>query len=342
VARPLSLLDLTPIPSTQTAEEALRDATGLAQLAERLGYHRVWYSEHHNTVGLASGSPEIMIAHVASHTRHIRVGSGGVMLPNHAPLAVAERFRLLNTLYPGRIDLGIGRAPGTDPRTAGALRRIHGATGDDQPELLDDLIAFDQGSFPPGHAWHGIRAVPTEGMLPPIWLLGSSDFSARLAAREGLGFAFAAHINTGAADIAMHLYRQHFQPSPRCPRPHAILTMSVVVGETEQEARDQALIGDLVLLRMRTGLLGKYPTLAEAKAYPFTDQERMAIDSMGMGRIVGTPDQVRDQLDAFATRTGADELMVTTRVADPADRRRTITLLADAFARQVGITPAAD
>lgn len=341
-ARPLSLLDLTPIAPGHSAPQAIRNAVELAQLAESLGYRRAWYAEHHNSPGLAAGSPEVMIAHVAAQTRHIRVGSGGVMLPNHAPLAVAERFRLLECMYPGRIDLGLGRAPGTDPRTAGALRRaVQGANGDDQPELVDDLLAFDEGTFPPGHPWAGIRPIPAESALPPIWLLGSSDYSARLAAEMGLGFAFAAHINLDGALRAMHDYRARFRPSSRNARPHAILALSVTVGETMDEADELALIGDLVMLRLRTGQPLLYPTLEEAKAFPFSREQRAALESMGTRAFMGDAATVLEAVNAFADECAADELMLTTRLADPAHRRMMVRNLAAAAAESAGITPAA-
>ena len=229
----LSILDLSPITAGSSSAEAVRDSVELAVLAERLGYHRVWYAEHHNSPGLASGVPELMIEHVASRTSTIRVGAGGVMLPNHAPLRIAEVFRLLEALHPGRIDLGLGRAPGTDTMTAFAMRRSREAlTADDYPELLAELIAFDDGAFPGDHPFRTIRPVPVDTKLPPVWLLGSSDFSGRLAAEAGLGFAFAAHINAAGAIPTLRAYREAFVPSERYPEPHSILTVSVTVGET--------------------------------------------------------------------------------------------------------------
>ena len=186
MTRPISFLDLTPIERGSSSGEALRGATALAQLADRLGYHRLWYAEHHNTTGLASSAPEILIAHIGAHTRHIRLGSGGIMLPNHAPLRIIEAFRLLEALHPGRIDLGLGRAPGTDTLTAYAMRRSREAlTGDDYPEQLAELIAYDEGGFPAEHPFSKIKAVPADVRMPPLWLLGSSDFSAQLAANTG-------------------------------------------------------------------------------------------------------------------------------------------------------------
>ena len=218
MGRPLSFLDLTPIERGSTSGESLRQATALAQLADRLGYHRLWYAEHHNTTGLASSAPEILIAHMGAYTENIRLGSGGVMLPNHAPLRVIEAFRLLEALHPGRIDLGLGRAPGTDGLTAFAMRRSREAmTGDDYPQQLAELLAFDEDGFPADHPFAKIKAVPADVKMPPLWLLGSSDFSAQLAASAGFGFAFAAHINKGGAVSALRQYREQFVPSDRNP-----------------------------------------------------------------------------------------------------------------------------
>ncbi|HET7095395.1 MAG TPA: LLM class flavin-dependent oxidoreductase, partial [Thermomicrobiales bacterium] len=331
--RPLSILDLTPIAAGSTAEQALRDSVELAMLADRLGYHRLWYAEHHNTAGLASAAPELMIDHIADRTTHIRVGSGGVMLPNHSPLKIAETFRLLEALHPGRIDLGLGRAPGTDTLTAFAMRRSREAmTAEDYPEQLAELIAYDDDSFPADHPFAAIRAVPVDVALPPIWLLGSSAFSARLAAQAGLGFAFAAHINAAGAVAALRDYRASFVPSPRYPEPRSILTVSVTVGETAEQARELSLINDLLRLRLRTGQHGRYPTLAEAKAYRFSDAERAAIAAMPMRSLIGTATEVRAQIDDLAEQAEADEVMITTFVSELDDRRRTLVELAAAFA----------
>ena len=341
MSRPLSLLDLTPIVAGSTSGEAVRASVDLAVLADRLGYHRVWYAEHHNAPGLASGAPEIMIEHVASRTSRIRVGAGGVMLPNHAPLKIAETFRLLEALHPGRIDLGLGRAPGTDTITAFAMRRSAEAmTADDYPEKLAELLAFDDGAFPADHPFRAIRPVPVDTRLPPVWLLGSSDFSARLAAEAGLGFAFAAHINARGAVPALRDYRASFVPSPRYPEPWGILTVSVTIGETADHARELSLINDLLLLRLRSGQLGTYPTLAEAKAYPFSAAERQVIASMPMRSIVGDAEAVRREIGDLAERAGADEVMVTTFLPEPDDRRRMIEAVAREFELEEGWSPA--
>ncbi|MBA3450104.1 MAG: LLM class flavin-dependent oxidoreductase [Chloroflexia bacterium] len=337
---PLSLLDLTPIVSGSTSSEAVETSVELAMLADRLGFHRVWYAEHHNAPGLASGAPEIMIEHIASRTTRLRVGAGGVMLPNHAPLKIAETFRLLEALHPGRIDLGLGRAPGTDTITAFAMRRSAEAmTADDYPEKLAELLAFDDGAFPDDHPFRTIRPVPVDTRLPPVWLLGSSDFSARLAAEAGLGFAFAAHINARGTVPALRDYRESFVPSERYPEPWAILTVSVTVGDTAEHARELSLINDLLLLRLRSGQLGTYPTLEEAKRYAFSAAERQVIDAMPMRSIVGDREEVHRQVSDLAERAMADEVMVTTFLPEPEDRRRMIEAMASAFDLQEGWSP---
>jgi luciferase family oxidoreductase group 1 len=328
----VSLLDLTPIASGSSSAQAVGDSVDLALLAERLGYHRVWYAEHHNSPGLASAAPEIMIEHIASRTTHLRVGSGGVMLPNHSPLRIAETFRLLEALHPGRIDLGLGRAPGTDTLTAFAMRRSREAmTADDYPEQLGELLAFDDAAFPVDHPFHSIQTMPTDTKLPPLWLLGSSDFSAHLAARAGLGYAFAAHINGAGAIPALRAYKQGFVPSERYPEPWSILTVSVTVGETTEHARELSLVNDLLILRLRTGRRGTYPTLEEAKRYRFTPAERDLIASMPMRSIVGDAAEVHCQVVDLVARSLADEVMLTTFLAERGDRQRMVEAMAEAF-----------
>ena len=339
--RPISFLDLTPIERGSTSGEALRQATALAQLADRLGYHRLWYAEHHNTTGLASSAPEILIAHMGAYTSAIRLGSGGVMLPNHAPLRVIEAFRLLEALHPGRIDLGLGRAPGTDGLTAFAMRRSREAmTGDDYPQQLAELIAYYEGGFPAEHPFATIKTVPADVRMPPLWLLGSSDFSAQLAASAGLGFAFAAHIHKGGAVSALRQYRAEFVPSARNPAPRAILTVSVTVGETAEHAQALSRVNDLFLLRLRTGQLGQYPSVEEARDYPWTSSERAFLASMPLSYIAGDAAEVHRQVAAFADEAGADEIMVTTVLPNRADRERTIAHLAREFGLQERTTAA--
>lgn len=330
--RPLSFLDLTPIESGGTSTAAIALSVELAREAERLGYHRIWYAEHHNSPGLSSSSPELMIAHVADRTESIRLGSGGVMLPNHAPLKINETFRLLNAMHPNRVDLGLGRAPGTDTVTAFAMRRSHEAlTAENYPELLAEMLAYDDGTFQPDHPFGKIKPVPVDTPLPPIFLLGSSDFTAILAAEVGLGFGFAAHIGRAMAIPAMRAYRERFVPSERYPEPYGILTVSVTVGETEEHAADLTLINRLFLLRLRTGQLGQYPTLEEAKAYEFSEAELALIASMPLNFIAGTKVQVAAEVEALAEACQADEIMITTTLPSVEDRSRTLQTMAEMF-----------
>ncbi len=233
---PLSVLDLSPVVTGASGAVSLRNSLDLAQLADRLGYTRYWVAEHHNLPSVASSAPEIMIGQIAAVTKHMRIGSGGVMLPNHAPLMVAERFKVLEALFPGRIDLGIGRAPGTDPVTSFALRRRQD-NADDFLERFQELILFERRGFPQGHPFSTVYAMPKDIALPPIWLLGSSGYSAQLAAMVGMGFAFAHHFSDHDAVAPMLAYREQFQPSPTLERPHAILGCAVVCADRDAGGR---------------------------------------------------------------------------------------------------------
>jgi luciferase family oxidoreductase group 1 len=329
---PLSILDLSPVASGSTSSQALRNTLDLARLADRLGYTRYWLAEHHNLPGVASTTPEIMIGQVARETSRIRVGSGGVMLPNHTPLKVAEAFRMLEALYPGRIDLGIGRAPGTDQVTALALRRSRDALGaDDFPEQLGELLAFGAGDFPEGHPFRSVTAVPSDVTLPPIWLLGSSHFSAQFAAALGLGFAFAHHISPEGAVQATRIYRERFAPSAYLAQPHVIVATSVVCADTETRAEELASSLDLVWLRLRSGRPGLVPSPAEAMAYDYTDAERAFVRASRARHTIGSPATVRARLSAFAEQTGADEVMVMTTIHGHAERLHSYELLAEIF-----------
>ena len=322
---PLSFLDLTRIQGGETTGQTVQRSVELAQRLETLGYLRVWFAEHHNSRGLASGSPDIMIAHIANHTSKIRVGSGGIMLPNHPPLRIAENFRLLNAIFPDRIDLGMGRAPGTDQKTALALRRNPEAlAADDYPELLAELLAFDDGTIPSGHTFAGIVPIPADSTLPPIWLLGSSGFSGQLAAEVGLGYSFAAHINRQAAVSAMNLYRDRFEPSHRNAKPHAILAVSVLIGETPEHARELYSIAEVQMYRLLTNQQGPAPTLEEAKAFPINDLQRFQMSGMMSNMFVGDAATVVADVRELAEQTRADEVMITTMLADQADRFRAV------------------
>ena len=331
MALQLSVLDLAPVSSGMTAAQALGNTLDLARRADALGYTRYWLAEHHNMPGIAGSAPEILIGQVARETARMRVGSGGIMLPNHAPLQVAESFLTLEALFPGRIDLGIGRAAGTDPRTALALRRSSGAGGDDLPEQLDDLFAFAGGGFPERHPFQSVQAVPAGVALPPVWLLGSSDYSARLAGARGLGFAFAHHINPDGAGEAMQLYREHFTPSQHLAAPQAMVTASVICADTQAEAEELALSLDLAWLRLRRGNPAAFPSPGEARAYPYTFADRVQVRETRRRLLLGDPQSVRAQICRLASETDASEVMVTTMVHSHAERLRSYALLAGAF-----------
>ncbi len=333
---PLSVLDLAPVVSGSTGPQALKNTIELAQLTDKLGYSRFWLAEHHNTGGLASMAPEIIIGQVARQTSQIRVGSGGIMLPNHAPLKVVETFRTLEAFFRGRIDLGIGRAPGTDSLTAFALRRSKEAmSADDFPERLAELQAFGSNRFPTSHPFHKVLAGPPDVTFPPIFLLGSSDFSARLAAELGLGFAFAAHFSPYGADIAMNLYRSNFTPSVYLAKPWAILATSVVCAETDNRAEELASSLRLMMLRLRSGERGPIATLDEAKNYPYTAPDRHQLESFRSMHLAGSPTTIKTRIEAMVEKTLADEVMVMTVVHSHEARLHSYELLAEAF----GLSP---
>ncbi len=330
---PLSVLDLAPIVSGSSGPEALKNTLDLARHVDRLGYTRYWLAEHHNMPSIASSAPEIMIGQVARVTERIRVGSGGIMLPNHASLKVAEHFRTLEALFPGRIDLGIGRAPGTDPRTALALRGSRrGLHAEDFPEQLDDLFRFAGDGFPEDHQYHGIAAMPVDAPLPPVWLLGSSGYSARLAAQLGLGFGFAAHFSAYDPVAAIQSYRAGFTRTGLLKEPQAILTLSVICAETAERAEYLAGTVDLFWLRFSRGELGPQPSPEEALAYPWTPEERAHAAARRAMHIIGDPDTVRAQILDLVARSGATEVMISANIHSHAERLRSYELLADEFA----------
>jgi luciferase family oxidoreductase group 1 len=326
---PLSVLDLAPVRRGSDASSAFAESIELSRHVEALGYRRYWFAEHHAMPGIASAAPAVLIARVAAATSKIRVGSGGVMLPNHAPLAIAEQFGTLEALFPGRIDLGIGRAPGTDPLTASALHRDDPTSGDGLPAMLDELYGFFRGNFGADHPYHGIRAVPALGNEPPIWLLGSSGYSARLAGRLGLPFAFAHHFSQANTLPALELYRKTWSPSAVLSQPEAMIGAIVIVAETDAEARRLALPSALAFMRVRQGKREPYPTIEEAEAYPWTAEERAFAEKWFANNVVGSPASVRKQLDELLDATRADELMVLCAVPDVEARRRSYTLLRD-------------
>jgi luciferase family oxidoreductase group 1 len=302
----------------------------LAEELDSLGFTRLWYAEHHNMPAIASTTPAMMIALAAERTHGIRVGAGGVMLPNHPPLQVAETFKLLEARYPGRIDLGIGRAPGTDQVTALALRRSREALlANDFPDQLTELIEFGCG-VRQEHPFVGVTAFPDDVPLPPIWLLGSSDFSSALAARLGLGFAFAAHFSPDRPDRPMLGYREAFRAGA-LDAPHAILAVSVVCADTQAEAERLASSMQLSWVRLRSGRPSKIPSPETALSHDYTPQESAALEAYRHLQIVGTPSSVRERIELLAARTRADEVMVTTITHDPEARLHSHRLLARAF-----------
>jgi len=328
----VSILDLVTVSSGSTPADSLSNMFDLARRAEKLGYKRYWLSEHHNMPGIASSAPEILIGQIARETSIIRVGSGGIMLPNHSPLKVAEWFQTLEALFPGRIDLGIGRAPGTDPRTALALRRsAELARAVDLPSQLADLFAYSENNFPEGHPFKSVTAVPFGISLPPVWLLGSSDFSAHLAAELGLGFVYAHHINDVEAVSSMRAYRERFKPSKYLDRPQAMLAVSVICAETSRHAEELATSQDLVSLRITRGERTYIPSPEEASAYPYSMGEWETVRHNRSRRFIGDVGSVHGRLVKLVEETLADELMVVTMVYDHAARVRSYELLAGAF-----------
>ncbi|MBL26335.1 MAG: LLM class flavin-dependent oxidoreductase [Rhodospirillaceae bacterium] len=328
----LSVLDQSPIRSGATPADAVAETLELARLADRLGYRRYWLAEHHSTGGLAGSTPEILIGRVASVTDRIRVGSGGVMLSHYSPLKVAENFRMLETLYPGRIDLGIGRAPGSDSRTAQALQAGPQSYGIDQfPRQIHDLMGYVHGELPADHPFASVRAEPVGPSAPEFWLLGSSDVSASFAAHFGCAFSFAHFINAQGGEMVMEAYRQHFSPSPFLDKPLGNIGVFVVCADTEAEAERLASTRDLWILRLRTGRPGPVPSPEEALSYPYTDAERAFVAEARKRTIAGNPDQVKAKLSALAEAYGVEELVVVTICHDFGARARSYELLAQAF-----------
>jgi luciferase family oxidoreductase group 1 len=327
----VSALDLSPVMAGSSAGDALRNTLDLARHVERLGFTRYWLAEHHNAGSLASSSPEILIGLVAQATREIRVGSGGIMLPNHSALKVAEWFRLLEALYPGRIDLGLGRAPGTDPRTARVLRRDAPPAAEDFATQFAELSRFltEEPGLSLGPR---VRAIPIGVPPPALWVLGSSDFGGAFAARLGIGFAFARHINPMDAIAVLRAYRATFRPSAMYAAPEAILALSVVCAETDEEAEDLASSVDLSTARFNRGIRDlPFPSVEEARAYHYDEQEESLRRLHRNRHIVGSPRRVADEVRSLVQASGADEVMVLTHVHSHEARRRSYTLLAEAL-----------
>jgi luciferase family oxidoreductase group 1 len=324
----LSVLDLATVAAGSNPARALRESTELAVAADRLGYHRFWVAEHHGMPAVASSAPAVLIAHLAAHTTTIRVGSGGVMLPNHAPLVIAEQFATLEALHPGRIDLGLGRAPGTDQVTARALRRDAALSAEHFPEDVVELYRYLAGpSGPPPHP----AAVPGQGYLPEIWLLGSSLFSAQLAGHLGLPFAFAYHFSPGPLDAAVEAYHRTFRSSPVLEEPRLMVAVSVICAPTQDEARWLSGSSALSILQLHTGRLGPLPGPEEAATYDFSPAEREHIERVMATHVIGDADEVTRQLGALARRTDADELIISTRLHAFEARLRSLELVIQAW-----------
>jgi luciferase family oxidoreductase group 1 len=322
---PFSILDLSPIPRGGLPADALRNTLALAQRADKLGYQRYWLAEHHNMPGIASAATSIVIGYVAGGTQRIRVGSGGVMLPNHSPLVVAEQFGTLASLYPGRIDLGLGRAPGTDMMTARALRRDIATSGDEFPQDVQELQSY----FAPAEPKRRIRAVPGAGIEVPIWLLGSSLFSAQLAAMLGLPFAFASHFAPDAMVQAVEMYRSGFQPSAQLDKPYAMLAANVLAAETDKEARRQFTSQQQSFINLRRGMPTQVPPPIDDMDAYWSPAEKAMVDHSLAVAFVGSAETVERGLRKFIDAMQPDELMITAHIYDQAARLRSIEIIAE-------------
>jgi luciferase family oxidoreductase group 1 len=327
---PLSVLDLSPITLGSDAGQALRHSLDLARHVEKLGYRRFWMAEHHNMPGVASAATAVALAHVAAGTERIRIGAGGIMLPNHAPLVIAEQFGTLAALHPGRVDLGVGRAPGTDQLTAQALRRTLSGDIDRFPQDVIELIRW----FAPAQPGQAIRAVPGEGLEVPVWILGSSLYGAQLAAALGLPYAFASHFAPGDLDQATALYRSTFRPGPSGQPPYFMPALTVVAADTDEEARFFATSLYQAFVNLRTGRAGPLPPPVDGFYERLDPQARGMLDHALACAVIGGPDTVRKGLHAFAERTRADELMITSQVFDHAARKHGFDLIAEVAAER--------
>lgn len=322
---PLSVLDLSPIPEGSDAGVALRNSLDLARHVERLGFQRYWMAEHHNLPGIASAATAVALAHIAAGTSTIRVGAGGIMLPNHAPLLIAEQFGTLAALHPGRVELGLGRAPGSDQITARAMRRTL-AGGDDFPQDVIELMGY----FQPVEPGQAVQAVPGAGQTVPLWILGSSTYGAQLAAMLGLPFAFASHFAPAMMMEAMAIYRQRFRPSAQLAAPRVMLGLNIAAAETDEEARFLFSSTQQSFINIRSGRPGKLPPPVSDMDSRLDRYARDMLDDALACAIVGGLDTVRRGLDQFAERTGADEFMVTSNIFDHDKRKRSFEILAEA------------
>ena len=322
---PLSVLDLSPIPEGSDAGHALRNSLSLARHVEALGYRRYWMAEHHNLPGIASAATAVALAHIAAGTSSITIGAGGVMLPNHAPLLIAEQFGTLAALHPGRVELGLGRAPGSDQVTARAMRRTLQSGGDDFPQDVIELMGY----FLPAEPNQAVQAVPGAGLEVPLWILGSSTYGAQLAAMLGLPYAFASHFAPGYMMHAASIYREKFRPSAQLAAPHIIFGVNIVAAETDAEARFLFSSVQQSFLNIRRGRPAKLPPPVPDMDSRIDRHGRAMLDDALSCAIVGGPDTVRRGLEEFVQRTGADGLMVTANIFDHAARLRSFEILAE-------------
>jgi luciferase family oxidoreductase group 1 len=321
---PFSILDLAPITEGSSAADSFRNSLDLAQHGERWGYNRFWLAEHHGMPGIASAATAVLMSHVAAGTSTIRVGAGGIMLPNHSPLVIAEQFGTLESLYPGRIDLGLGRAPGSDHTTARALRRNLSSDADEFPQDVVELMDYFAGS-----PRRQVRAVPGAGLQVPVWILGSSLFGAQLAAALGLPYAFASHFAPQMMMQAIEIYRATFRPSAQLDKPYVMLGFNVFAADTDAEAQLRATSMQQAFINLRTGNPTKLKPPVEGYLDLLSPPERSMLDSVLSCSAIGAPDTVAEQLKAFVARTGADELMITSQVFDHAARLRSYEITAD-------------
>jgi len=327
----LSVLDQSPIIDGATPARAVAETIALAQACEQMGYHRYWLAEHHSTRALADPCPEILVGRVAAATARLRVGTGGVLLPYYSALKVAEQFRMLEALFPGRIDLGIGRAPGSDQRTALAVGGGRYPSAEEFPQQVFELVGFLDGTLPTGHPYARVLAQPAGEGAPEVWLLGSSGYSGALAAHLGLRFSFAHFISGHGGEAVMQAYRDTYRPSTREPAPWSMLTVFCVCGESDAQADRLAAAIDLRRLRQEQGINLPVPTQADAEAYRYSPAERTVVERNRARTLVGSPLRLRDRLLEMAGEFVADELMILTITGDYSTRRRSYELLAEAF-----------
>jgi len=327
-ALPYSVLDLSPVKEGATPADAFRESLGLARHTERLGYKRYWIAEHHNFPGIASSATAVLLAHIGGGTSTIRIGAGGIMLPNHAPLTIAEQFGTLATLFPGRVDLGLGRAPGGDRLVAAALRRGLGDSTDRFPDEVEEL----RGYFRPPAGRRAVRAIPGEGLEIPLYLLGSSDYGARLAARLGLPYAFASHFAPAALDLALRIYRDEFRPSSSLKTPYVLVTVNVFAADSDDEGERLFSSHRRMVLGLVRGVPGRLQPPVDDMDALWSPEERDRVEAMTRFSVVGSPASVRRGFEAIVKRTGADEIIVSGQIFDHQARLRSLGIAAGALA----------